>query len=313
MGSAPALAQTNEFGGLGRPLKIRLSQIERYENQPRRHFDQKSIELLADSIQKDGQKQPIKVCKHSTKKGVFVLIGGERRTRAFKVIGDRTSSDPLIDAWIDVVNNEHHHFREAMLDNLMREDLVPVDEAAGYHRLYAESLQHTHRAKLMEIAGMVKKSVTHVENYVHLHSISAEVKLLLNPGLPRDERLSVTAAIDIVRSTSDPVLQLAIAKEAIARNLGIVEVRTLVQQKTGNYHALVERRARKPSDDYKTFAIGLGQMLRKVKQLSSMDIDDMYDSRVNESAERTKDLDTIDRLAASLELLRRRVEPKKRQ
>ena len=90
----PALAGADsEQTGLGRPLPVRLSRIERYENQPRRYFDQRGLEELADSLVERGQETPVKVCRHSARPGVFVLIGGERRWRAFGIIRERTGKD----------------------------------------------------------------------------------------------------------------------------------------------------------------------------------------------------------------------------
>jgi ParB family chromosome partitioning protein len=69
---------------LGRPLPLKLSSIERFEGQPRTYFDEDSIRSLADSIQKEGLQVPIKVCTNPAKRGIFTLVDGERRYRAFK-------------------------------------------------------------------------------------------------------------------------------------------------------------------------------------------------------------------------------------
>ena len=254
--SKPALrvVEDNEEGGFGQPLPVKLSRIQRFEGQPRRYFDQKGLEDLADDLQQNGQKTPVRVCKHSSQGGVFVLIGGERRWRSFGIIRDRTGTDPIVKCFIDTINDERHHFREALLDNLHREDLIPLDEAAAYKRLYDESTGQSHHAKIVEIAATVKKSFTHVENYVYMHSLPDAIKKFMDPLRTKDERLTTTAAIDIARSTTDPTLQISIAKEAIERNLGIVETRALISVRTGKSDLRSRRTdCAEPSDDYKAF------------------------------------------------------------
>jgi len=287
--------------GLGQPLPVKLSRIMRFEGQPRRHFDQKGLEDLADDISTNGQKTPVRVCRHSTEKGVFVLIGGERRWRAFGILKEKTGVDPTVKCFIDVVNDERHHFREALLDNLHREDLVPLDEAASYHRLYDESQERNHSAKIVEIASLVKKSVTHIENYLALHSLPDEVKSLMDFSRSKDERLTITAAVDIARSTSNPQLQLTIAKEAIERNLGVIETRALISIKTGKSGYGVGGRLRRPSDDYKALKIFVGGALNRVRRIRrGLDVNALYRTRDDEFGDREHDTKMLKELIGHL-------------
>jgi ParB family chromosome partitioning protein len=281
--------------GMGRPLPVRLSRIERYENQPRRYFDQRGLEELADSMQERGQETPVKVCRHSAKPGAFVLIGGERRWRAFAIIRDRTGKDPLVDCFIDTVRDERHHFRKAFLDNLQREDLQPVDEAAAYLRLFIEipgldGAGPSRSGKVAEIAALAKKSVTHVENYLAIAALPDAVKRLMDPLRPREERLLVSAAVDIARSVSDPALQLTIAREAIERNLGTVEVRTMISVRTGRSGYGIGGRMRRPSDDYKAFKVFLSSTVARARRIKSgMDISALYSERDDDVGDRRRD------------------------
>lgn len=224
-----------------------------------------------------------------------MLIGGERRWRAYGIIRDRTGKDPLVDCLIDTVDDERHHFRKAFLDNLQREDLVPVDEAAAYKRLYDEepALDRpgpSHSAKVARIAQLSKKSLTHVENYLALASLPPDVKKLMDPMRPREERLLVSAAVDIARSTSDPGLQLTIAKESIERNLDIVEVRTLISVKTGRSGYGIGGRMRRPSDDYKIFKIFLGSVVGRMRRIKfGMDFQALYAERDDDVGDRRRD------------------------
>lgn len=295
------IVEDDEEGGFGQPLPVKLSRIQRFEGQPRRYFDQKGLQYLADDILTNGQKTPVRVCKHSSQKGVFVLIGGERRWRSFGIIRDHTNIDPIVKCFIDTINDERHHFREALLDNLHREDLIPLDEAAAYKRLYDESIGQSHHAKIVEIAGIVKKSFTHVENYIYMHSLPDTIKKFMDPLRPKDERLSATAAIEIARSTNDSVLQLSIANEAIERNLGIVETKMLILIKTGKSGYGVGGRMRKPSDDYKAFKNFVGGTLNRMRRIHQLlDINGLYGTRDDEKGDREYDAKLVRQLISYL-------------
>jgi len=284
----------NDEPGLGKPLPVKLSRIERYEGQPRRYFNPKSQEELADDIQINGQKTPVRVCKHSSRGGVFVLIGGERRWRAFGIIRERTGDDPIVNCFIDTVHDERHHFREAFLDNLQREDLIPSDEAAAYVRLYNESTAESHHAKVVEVAKVAKKSTSHVENYLHLARLPDSVKRLMDPELKKEEQLGTSIAVEISKSTTDPNVQLELARESIERNLGIVEARTLIHVKTGKTGYGVGGRMRKPSDDYKAFKQFLAQTLYRAQRIErTWELNVLYTTRPDEFGDRERDTATI--------------------
>ncbi len=302
----------SEESGYGKPLPVRYSRIERYPDQPRRTFPQKELEELADSIQEEGQKTPVRVCKHSTKPGYFVLIGGERRWRAFGIIMERTGEDPIVNCFIDVIHDDRHHFREALLDNLQRVDLVPLDEARSYQRLFDESKLGSKNAKINEIARLVKKSITHIESYLYLHSLPDEVKALMSLERHKDERLTVTAAIDIARSTKHPTLRLTIAKEAVERGLGINETRSLISIKTGKSGYGIGGSDRKPSDDYKMIKAFLGHSLNRVRRLKQLAVNELYRSRDDEFGDRKRDSETLQELIGYLHDLNKEIEEKKK-
>lgn len=304
----------NEEPGLGKPLPVKLSRIERFVGQPRRYFDPVTTEELANDIQINGQDTPVSICKHSTKPGIFVLIGGERRWRAFHIIAERARTDPLVNCFIDTVHDERHHFRKALRDNLRREDLIPVDEAAAYQRLYEESTAESHNAKLVEIAREVEKSKTHVENYLLINKLPDSVKRLMNSELKKEEQLGTSVAIEIAKSTNDPNLQLELAQEAIERNLGIVEARTLIRHRTGKSGFGISGRMRKPSDDYKAFKQFLAQTLYRAQRIkNAWDLDALYQSRPDEFGDREQDTATIKLVIGHLNDMLEQVEEKPRK
>lgn len=299
----------NGESGLGRPLPVKLSRIERYPDQPRRYFPKQSIEELADSIQERKQDTPVKVCKHSSRPGIFVLIGGERRWRAFHLIQERTGVEPLVDCFIDLVHDEKHHFKKAFFDNIQHEDLIPADEAAAYHRLYTESELASHNAKVVEIAHAVKKSKTHIENYLAMHSLPDAVKRLLDPERERDDRLATTSAVEIARSTNDPTLQLSLAQEAIERNLGLVEVRTLIGIKTGRTGYGIGGRMRHPKDDYRMFVTYLARTRKGSENFrNNIDVGTLYEHRDDVRTDRARDSKTVKFIIEDLTEILKKIE-----
>ncbi|HYD93266.1 MAG TPA: ParB/RepB/Spo0J family partition protein [Candidatus Paceibacterota bacterium] len=310
MGQSARKLEPREAEQLGQPLPIRRSKIIPYEGQPRRYFDPKGIEELAHSIRTEGQQEPVKLCKHSRQSDVFVLIGGERRWRAFGLIGEQTGTDPIMLAWVDMVNDEAHHFKKALLHNLQREDLVPLDEAAAYQRLFNDIKEPiSFSAKVDQIAATARKSSSHVKNYLKLNALPFQVKQLMDPARPASEKLTVTAAIDIAKSTKDPKLQITIAKEAIDRALGIDELRMLISVRTGASGYGIGGSLRSARDDYRTlkgFLTNTNNRLLRVER--GLDIEAIYASREDEDDDRTEDAKVIKAIIRKFEAMLKKVE-----
>jgi ParB/RepB/Spo0J family partition protein len=316
---AERVLEDQEAAGYGRPLMVKLSRIMRYDGQPRRYFDPSDTDILARDIMANGHKTPCKVCKYSLQRGVFVLIGGERRWRAFHKIAEWAKTDPAIaEAWgtdplvkcfIDAVRDEKHHFREALLDNLRREDLIPVDEAAALQRLYDDSEAKTRAAKIKEIAEVIGKSSTYVENYLFMHSLPGEVKDLMDPRR-KERRLTTTAAIDIARSTRNTELRIAIAKESVERGLGITDTRGLIAVRTGQRGYGIGGRLRKPSDDYKVWKGYVARTLTQAQRFRNhLDLVSLYANRDSERTDRAYDGAELDSIIRLLTELREQVRP----
>jgi ParB/RepB/Spo0J family partition protein len=302
--AAVAVAEEN----LGRPLPIRFSRIERFEGQPRTFFIKSSIKALADSIETDGQEQPIKVTTKLGEPGKFILIDGERRLRAFALIFERTGKEPIVDAFVEVVKDLKHHFRKSTLANLHREDLTALDEATAYYRLRADG---DTMEDLMRLRG---KSRTYVENYLKLYTLPEEVKVLMDPNRPKEIQLTVTQAIDIARGIpeSAPTLRITVAQEAIERSLGVVETRSLIEHRSEKNGYRAGGRFRKPSDDYKVFTSFLGRTRSAAgRMLHGLDIEDLYLHRDDEDQDRKNDARTIDAILSVLEKIRDKINENK--
>lgn len=303
MSQAVALVVSDE--ALGRPLPIRLSRIERFEGQPRTYFNPAGLEGLADSIVEDGQEQPIKVCTKFGAPGHFILIDGERRFRAKHLIWKRTGVEPTIDAFVEVIRDLKQHFRKSTVANLHREDLSPLDTAAALTRLKEDG-------ETMEgLAKIVGKSTTYVDGYLRLHTLPDEVKALMDPSRPKDTQLSVTQAIDIARGIPESAapLRITVAQEAIERNLGVIETRSLVEYRSGTGGYRAGGRFRKPSDDYKVLASFLRRTLSAAAHFNrDLNIDNLYLHRDTETEDRQKDLKAIDAIIENLQKIRKEVQ-----
>lgn len=179
-------------GGLGRGLEslfsenaadaqgavnIRLSDIEPNRNQPRKDFDEESLSELAESIAKHGLIQPIVVQPQAN--GSYRIIAGERRWRASRIAG--LTEVPVIVKEID----DKELMELALIENLQREDLNPVEEALGYR-----SLIDTYDLTQEQVAESVGKSRSAVTNALRLLGLNdTELEALrtgsISPGHAR--------------------------------------------------------------------------------------------------------------------------------
>lgn len=134
----------------------------------------------------------------------------------------------------------------------------------------------------------------------------------MDPRRKKEEQLGTSIAIEIAKSTDNPTLQLELAKEAVERNLGIVEARTLVRVKTGKSGYGVGGRMRQPKDDYRMFVTYLANALRGIQNFTqNVDIDGLYHHRPDEFSDRERDSATIKLIVAKLNSALEQVEEKR--
>ena len=172
-------------------LSVPISQVERCSSQPRKSFDEESLAELADSIREHGIIQPLTVRKLSS--GYYQIIAGERRWRAARLAGLREVPVVVVEA------DDRKAAELAMVENLQREDLNPMEEAAGY-----EVLIHTYHMTQEEAAHRVGKSRSAVANALRLLGLTPVVRELVESGqlsaghgralLPLSPELQETAA-----------------------------------------------------------------------------------------------------------------------
>ncbi len=207
LGDAALKSETNDS------LYLPISQIETYANQPRKHFDEDALHDLADSIREHGIIQPLTVRKLSS--GYYQIIAGERRWRAARIAG--LTQVPAI-----VIEADDRKVTElALIENLQREDLNPIEEAEGY-----KSLMDNYKMTQEEAAARVGKSRSAVANSLRLLGLCAEVRKLLEGG-----QLSGGHARALLPLKADAQKQAAAA--VIERALSVRQTEALVKKLIG--------------------------------------------------------------------------------
>ncbi len=187
-----------------------LSQIENCAGQPRRVFDPEKLEELAESIREHGIIQPLTVRKLAS--GYYQIIAGERRWRAARLAG-------LSEVPVNIIEADDRKAMElAMIENLQREDLNPMEEAEGYRSLI-EQYDMTQE----EAAARVGKSRSAVANAMRLLQLSQDIRLLVE-----NEDLSAGHARALLPLS--PALQAEAVKTILANGLSVRQTEQLVKR-----------------------------------------------------------------------------------
>ena len=192
---------------------IRLSDIEPRRDQPRKSFDREALETLADSIAAYGVLQPIIVRENDAAPGTYEIIAGERRWRAAKLAG--LTEIPAV----TFTGDELKAAQVAMVENVQREDLNPVEEAMGYGTLI-ERFGLTQE----QVAKQVGKSRPAIANMLRLLELPAEVLEMLREG-----ELSAGHARALL-GLEDEEQMLPLATRAVENNLSVREVEAAVKR-----------------------------------------------------------------------------------
>ena len=191
-------------------LYLPISQVESCSSQPRKHFDEASLAELADSIREHGIIQPLTVRKLAS--GYYQIIAGERRWRAARLAG-------LQEVPVIVMEADDRKAAElAMIENLQREDLNPIEEAAGF-----QSLMETYHMTQEEAASRVGKSRSAVANALRLLSLTPPVAKLVEEG-----KLSAGHARALLPLS--PAMQENAANAVVAGGLSVRQTEALVKK-----------------------------------------------------------------------------------
>ncbi len=170
---------------------ILLSKIKPNPNQPRKNFEHKSLKQLAQSIDEKGLISPITVKKFGNK---YIIVAGERRYRAHKLLNKKRILAYVIDA--DTTKDVMYM---ALIENIQREDLNPIEEAKGY-----KYLQENLQSSITEIAKTVGKSRPAVSNALRLLKLPDQIQ----DSILKGEINAGQARAILQRKTTQGMLQL---------------------------------------------------------------------------------------------------------
>lgn len=193
-------------GGL---TEVAVSSIEVNPHQPRMHFDEESLSELAASIRAVGVLQPLLV--RTTRPGAYQLIAGERRLKAAQRAG-LTNVPVIIRDATDAASAE-----QALIENVHREDLGPLEEAAAYQQLL-EDFGLTHD----QLASRVGKNRATISNAIRLLGLPASVQQLI-----ADRRLTAGHA-KVLLSITDRVQQERVAQQVVRDGLSVRATESLI-------------------------------------------------------------------------------------
>ena len=185
-----------------------ISRVEPRKDQPRRDFDDESLQALAESIRTYGLIQPITV--RPLDKGYYQIIAGERRWRAAREAGLREVPVRIMEA------DDRMAMELALVENLQREDLNPMEEAAGYRKLMDD-----YGLTQEEVSARVQKSRSAVANALRLLGLDQALQKMVTEG-----SLSAGHARALL-PLKDEKLREKAAKEVVSRGLNVRQTEAL--------------------------------------------------------------------------------------
>jgi ParB family chromosome partitioning protein len=204
--------ESEEHAAFDRQRSTRAVPIEQLRPgrfQPRRIFDDEALRALADSIRDKGVLQPLLVRRHPEDANSYEIIAGERRWRAAQMA--RLHEVPVVVKELD----DRSALEIALVENIQRQDLTPLEEADGFRRLM-EEFSHTQEA----LAQAVGKSRSHVANMMRLLGLPEPVKRLVESG-----ELTAGHARALLNA-ADPT---GLAREIVKRGLNVRQAESLAK------------------------------------------------------------------------------------
>ena len=195
---------------------VSISDLSRNPFQPRQYFSEEKLEELANSIKKNGIIQPIAVRPNKIENGKYEIVAGERRWIAAQRAGLHEIPVTILDL------SDVESLEVAIVENIQRDDLNPIEEARGYQRLN-EEFKYDHES----ISKLMSKSRSHISNTLRLLTLPKDVIGMLEEGTLTSGQ--ARPLIGITNASS-------IAEEIVAKNYSARKVEYLVKaKKTGNY------------------------------------------------------------------------------
>lgn len=218
-------AHTPQDGPARADMFVPIEKVSANPDQPRRSFDKDQLEDLSNSIREKGIIQPLIVRAHPSRAGEYEIVAGERRWRAAQMV--KLHEVPVIVREF----SDTEVLEVAIIENVQRADLNPVEEAQGYSQLM-EKFGHT-QEKLAEVLG---KSRSYIANITRLLHLPEEVRTLLREG-----KLSAGHARALI-TADDPV---ALARIVVKKDLSVRQTEKLAKEGTDNIFAGKDKPAKK--------------------------------------------------------------------
>tara|TARA_B100001057_G_scaffold139964_1_gene139659 strand:- start:678 stop:1532 length:855 start_codon:yes stop_codon:yes gene_type:complete len=191
--------------------RVAISDLIRNPYQPREAFDKAKLEELTNSIKKNGIIQPIAVRPTKSESGKYEIVAGERRWLAAQKAG-------LHDIPVNVLDlSDVESLEVAIVENIQRDDLNPIEEAKGYKRL-SEEFKYDHE----NISKLMSKSRSHISNTLRLLTLPADVVSMIEEG---------TLSSGQARPLIGLINASAVAEEIVTKNYSARKVEYLVKSK----------------------------------------------------------------------------------
>jgi len=192
---------------------ISISDLSRNPYQPRQNFKEEKLEELANSIRKNGVIQPIAVRPNKSDKGKFEIVAGERRWLAAQRAGLHEIPVTILDL------SDVESLEVAIVENIQRDDLNPIEEARGYKRLN-EEFKYDHES----ISKLMSRSRSHISNTLRLLTLPSDVIAMLEEGTLTSGQARPLIGISNASS---------IAEEIVSKNYSARKVEYLTRTKKG--------------------------------------------------------------------------------
>ncbi|MDA8772784.1 ParB/RepB/Spo0J family partition protein [Candidatus Pelagibacter bacterium] len=190
---------------------VSISDLSRNPNQPRQHFSELKLEELANSIKKNGVIQPIAVRQSKSDTNKYEIVAGERRWLAAQRAG-------LHEIPVNILElSDLESLEVAIVENIQRDDLTPIEEARGYKRL-SDEFKYDHE----DISKLMSKSRSHISNTLRLLTLPNDIIAMIEEG-------------SLTSGQARPLIGLAnassIAEEIVSNNYSSRKVEYLVKSK----------------------------------------------------------------------------------
>ena len=193
---------------------VSISDLSRNPNQPRQHFSEQKLDELANSIKKNGVIQPVAVRQSKSDTNKYEIVAGERRWLAAQRAG-------LHEIPVNILElSDVESLEVAIVENIQRDDLTPIEEARGYKRL-SEEFKYDHE----NISKLMSNSRSHISNTLWLLTLPADVIAMLEEGT-----LTSGQARPLIGSSNSS----SIAEEIVKNNYSARKVEYLVKGKKSN-------------------------------------------------------------------------------